>query len=997
VSFVHLHTHSIYSVFDGLTQIKDKAGTGVVRTAAEMGMPAIALTDHKGMYGAVEFLKECHIHGIKPIIGAEMYLCPDVKVRDKEQDTWHLTLLAENNTGYRSLVQLVTEAQIEHHYYVPRVDMDVLARHSDGIIAMSACLSGPLSSLILQGRAEEAEQILQQLLEIFPERFFIELMRHGLEGEQQVEPLLIDMAIRHCVPPVATNDVHYLTRADAAAHDAFMQSSTGGGKSGFDTAEFYFKSPEQMRELFKDIPYAIDNTLYVAGLCNVDLELATDSEGSVNLDVVRSHLPAPPVPQSYGGDAMEYLRDLCRAGWQCKLAHLQSGSEMWQVYLDRINHELEVVEQCGFAEYLVLVWDVLNYCRKEEILIGPGRGSVTGSLVSYLMGISEVDPIEHGLYFERFLDPGRVTMPDIDVDLDDYRRNEGFEYLCRTYGNEHTAQIITFRTTQDKAAIKDRNRGMGDLFDSATVNEITKMLGSASIEDALAAALGEDTDADVDPALVQRLAANPSLRRLFEEAKSLRGLITHVSVHAAGMVVSKEPLSYFVPQQKMKNSNGGETIVSQFDMQGVEDLGLLKIDLLSVRTLRAAGYCIEHIKKNHGVDLDWYCLPYDDPDALKLLQTGNSVGLFQLESRGQQENLRKLRPTRFSDIVILEALYRPGPMEQIPDYIARRHGEPYVTADPRLNDILGETMGLIIFQEDVIRILQEVAGFTFTEADVCRRSIGKKKMEVLVENEQKFLQGGLARGYTQQTLNNIWHTIQRFAGYGFNKAHATGYSMTTMRCAYLKAHYPVEFMCGALSAEIGEDEKKFDAYVKNTMMMGISILPPDINCSHTRMSIENGQIRFGLLTVSGVGLKAADEYIANRPPEGYKSLLDFVRINIAQANKGSVSSLIKAGAFDCFGHGRATLLSSMDAVFDIARQDAKESEQESFDMSGDSSAEMEFAVVQEPSLETLQEWELEVMNVSFLQLSMQQCTRKLLDAHGAGRIMDLHGCLCYRR
>jgi DNA polymerase-3 subunit alpha len=681
---------------------------------------------------------------------------------------------------------------------------------------------------------------------------------------------------------------------------------------------------------------------------------------------------------------------VCREGWSEKLSHLQEGTQQWQVYLDRVLHELEVIEECGFSEYLIIVWDVLNHCREQDILIGPGRGSVTGSLVSYLIGITEADPIEHGLYFERFLDPGRVTMPDIDVDLDDYRRDEGFDYLRSTYGEDHTAQIITFRTTHDKAALRDRNRGMGDLFSNDEMNEIAKLLGSCSIEDALAASRGEEPDEEVDDDLVQRLSTNPTLRRLFEEAKSLRGLVTHVSVHAAGMVVSNHPLHHLVPQQEIK-SKGEAKLVSQFDMQGVEDVGLLKIDLLSLRTLRMAGYCIDHIRENHGIDLDWYELPHDDQAAFELLQGGHSTGLFQMESDGQKGNLRKLKPTRFSDIVILEALYRPGPMEQIPDYIKRRHGEPYNCADPRLNDILSETQGLIIFQEDVIRILQEVAGFTFTEADVLRRGIGKKKRGLVEESKGKFIEGGLANNYARETLEDIWETIERFAGYGFNKAHATGYSMTTMRCAYLKAHYPVEFMCSALSSMIGEDDDLFDGYVRDTLVQGIEILPPHINSSQVRMSIEGEAIRFGLLCVNNVGERAADLFVDRRPDDGYASLLDFVRINMSDVNKGAVANLVKAGAFDCFGHGRASLLSSLDTAFSLAKQDVEDTEQVSFDMGDGDTVDMEIPPVQEPQPNTLQEWEREAMKMSFSQIGLQQSLRGLLDQRGAGRIADLSG------
>lgn len=987
LSFVHLHTHSIYSAFDGLTKIKDKGGKGMVKAAADMGMTALALTDHKGLYGIVEFMQECKKCGVKPIVGAEMYLCRNVGVKDKEEDTWHLTLLAENNAGYRNLVRLITEAHVKHHYYVPRVDLDVLSRYSEGIIAMSACLSGPLSSLLLAGKQEEAEMMLSQLKEIFPERFFIEIMRHGLAGEQQVEQSLVDLAARYQVPPVATNDVHYLSRTDADAHDAYMRGSTGGGKTGFETPEFYLKSPEQMQELFSDMPYALSNTAYVADLCNVDMKLAIDPEGSVDLDVVRSYLPEPPIPEEYNGDFDEYLRDLCRGGWVSKLSHLTQGSAEWNDYISRVLHELDIIKQCGFSQYLIIVWDVLNHCRKSGILIGPGRGSVTGSLVSYLIGITEVDPIQHGLYFERFLDPGRVTMPDIDVDLDDYRCGEAFDYLVKTYGEDHTARILTFRTTRDKAALKDRNRGMGDLVDNNTMNEIAKLLGDTSIEDALSAANGEDTEGSVDAELVKRLTNDPMLRRLFEESKSLRGLVTHLSIHAAGMVVAKPQISDLIPQQILKNTQGKETVVSQFDKDGVEEVGLLKIDLLALRTLRVVRYCLDLIKQNHGVDLEWSSLPYDDSKAFSLLQTGQATGLFQLESKGQQKNLQSLRPTRFSDIVILEALYRPGPMEQIPDYISRRHGEPYMLADQRLNEVLKDTMGLIIFQEDVIRILQHVAGFSFTEADVVRRSVSKKKSESMEQSKEKFVQGGIANGYAQRTLDDIWAIIERFAGYGFNKAHSTGYSVITMRCAYLKAHYPLEFMCAALSSEIGEDEEKFQAYVRDATAQGLLLLPPDVNRSGALMSTEGGAIRFGLQTVNGVGAQAANMIASKRPPGGYASVLDFVDTNSTKLDKGAVASLIKAGALDCFGYNRSTLLSSLGVLFDVAKEEEKAGGQTMFEMSGDGGVEMVLA--NDPPMGTLQEWEREVMKISFIQLREQEDLTRVLTGAGAIRLIDV--------
>jgi len=891
MKFVHLHVHTEYSLLDGAIRIDE-----LLSKVKSYGMSAVAITDHGVMYGVIDFYKKAREMDIKPIIGCEVYVAPGsrfekVAVKGSEP-AYHLVLLAQDKTGYRNLTELVSRAFLEGFYYKPRVDKELLKEYSQGLIALTACLAGEVPRYIASGDRDAAERLVLEYRDIFgPENFFLELQDNKIPEQESINQALMEIGKRHRIPLVATNDCHYLEKTDAQVHDVVLAIQTATTlddpkRLHFPTQEFYVKSPGEMEQAFAAVPEALENTLFIAERCNVNLEL-----GQVLL-------PEFTVPDGF--TPFTYLVHLCEEGLKKRY-----GDPVPAKIKEQVEYELKVINDMGYSAYFLIVWDFVNYARQNGIMVGPGRGSAAGSLVSYALGITNIDPLKYGLLFERFLNPERVSMPDIDIDFCFERRNEVIEYVSSKYGKTHVAQIITFGRMMARQAVRDVGRALG--WSYGDVDKIAKLIPSTpgvTLEKALSA----------NPQLQSLAEQNKDVGSLLSFARRIEGLCRHASVHAAGVVISNQPLMNYVPLQKM---NEGE-IVTQFDMDALQDLGLLKMDFLGLRTLTIIERALKIIKNTHQKNVDLDQIPLDDPETYRLLSKGETVGVFQLESGGMKELLKRLKPEGIEDLIAILALYRPGPLGSgmIEDFIERKHGRVKVTyPHESLESILRETYGVIVYQEQVMKIASQFAGFPLGQADILRRAMGKKKPEVMREQREKFIQGALKQGHDRNTAEEIFNLIEYFAGYGFNKSHSAAYAVISYQTAYLKAHYPTEYLAACLTSN-ASDSDKVAKFIAECKRLGIQILPPDINESLANFTVVGeGKIRFGLAAIKNVGDSAIEEILARRRESRFRNIFDFAeRVDLRVINKRVLESLIKAGAFDSLHSNRAQLLASVEEI-----------------------------------------------------------------------------------
>lgn len=893
LSFVHLHNHTEYSLLDGAARIED-----MVRRAKEMGMPAVAMTDHGTMYGTIDFYKQAKKHGIKAIIGCEVYVAPRSrfdKAAVEGESYYHLVLLAASEQGYRNLIELVSRGYSEGFYYKPRIDREILRSYSEGLIGLSACIAGEIPAAILRGDLAGAEALAAEYKEIFgQENFFIELQDHGMPEEKQANQHLVKLAEKLGLGLVATNDAHYINKEDAECHDVLLCIQTGKtvdepGRMRFPSDDFYLKSPAEMAELFAEYPEALSNTLKIAERCNV------------TFDFDRLYLPDFPTPDGINDD--DYLARLCREAVCRRYPQATPAVE------ERLVYELGVIKKMGYSSYFLIVWDFVNYSRSQSIPVGPGRGSAAGSIVAYLLGITNIDPLKYGLLFERFLNPERVSMPDIDIDFCYERRSKIIEYVVARYGSDRVAQIITFGTMAARAAIRDVGRALNLPY--GEVDRIAKLV-PAELGITLKKALTANRE------LKDLYDSEETVKKLVDLAMAVEGLPRHASTHAAGLVIAKEPLTHFAPLQL--SSEG--FLTTQFDKDRIEEIGLLKMDLLGLRTLTVIGDAIALIRENRGQELDIETIPLEDAKTCAMLAVGDTSGVFQMESSGMTNLVKDLRPERFDDLIPLVALYRPGPLGSgmVSDFIDGRHGKKVVTyLHPLLEPILEDTFGVILYQEQVMQIASTLAGFTLGQADLLRRAMGKKKHEVLDAQRENFLQGAAERGIDAKLAHDVFELMTHFADYGFNKSHSAAYALVAYQTAYLKAHYPQEFYAALLTSVMGTNDK-VGYYIEECRRRGIAVLPPDINASGSSFSVDGEAIRFGLAGVKNAGGNALESIIKARQKGGkFTSLVDFCsRVDMRVVNKRVIESLIKCGAFDSLNARRSQLLHVLEQAVEVA-------------------------------------------------------------------------------
>lgn len=896
MAFTHLHLHTEYSLLDGAAHIKR-----VVDRAKELGMDSLAITDHGSMYGVVEFYKECKAQGIHPVIGCEVYTAARGhldKEAEKDKRQGHLILLAKTQQGYRNLTKLVSIGHTKGFYYKPRIDKDLLREHGEGIIALSACLAGDVQSRLLKGDYNGAKEEALEFLGIFGEgNFYLEIQDQGLPEEAEILPLMKRLHEETGIPLAATNDVHYVRQEDAEAHDVLLCIQTGAqvdqaDRMRFSNDQFYLKSEDEMRKIFHGLPDACDNTHKIAMSCQVDFDFNT------------LHLPEFQAPD--GKTKEEYLRQLCKIG-----LYERYKKEEADRHVKRLNYELSVIENMGYVEYFLIVWDFINFARNKDIVVGPGRGSAAGSLVAYTLRITDIDPIKYDLIFERFLNPERVSMPDIDIDFCYERRGEVIDYVIEKYGEERVAQIITFGTLKAKAAVRDVARAMN--LNYAEADSIAKAIP-------LDLKMNIDKALYMNPELKDKYDNDQRIRKVLDTAKAVEGMPRHASTHAAGIVISKEPLDSYVP---LCISDKG--ISTQFPMTTIEELGLLKMDFLGLRNLTVIRDALELIERNHGVKIDFSSMDYDDSKVYDMISKGNTQGVFQLESTGMTQFMKNLKPDCFEDIVAGISLYRPGPMASIPTYIANKknpHKIQYL--HPSLEPILCVTYGCMVYQEQVMRIVRDLAGYTFGRSDILRRAMGKKKMDVMLAEKEVFLSGALERGISRKAGEEIFNQMVSFAEYAFNKSHAAAYAVIGYETAYLKAHYPVEFMAALMTSVMG-DSHNIAKYIRNCSEMGIDVMPPDVNTSVKKFTAVDGKISFGLLGVKNVGEQAIDEIIEARETKGIPaSIFTFIdNLDVSKVNKKAIESLIKAGALDSLEGNRAQKMATYEGLLESAQSSAR--------------------------------------------------------------------------
>ncbi len=906
MAFTHLHLHTEYSLLDGACRIKH-----LVKRLKDLNMQHCAITDHGVMYGAVEFYQECTANGIRPIIGCEVYICPDME--DKQgisREYSHLILLCENNTGYRNLMTLVSEGFLRGFYYRPRIDYKLLEKHSEGLICLSACLSGDLPKMLLMGRRQDARDYVLRMQKLFGEgRFYIEIMDHGIPEEKQVLPELVRLSRETGVPLIATNDAHYLERKDASAQEVLMCIQTGktledDARIRMETQELYVKTEEEMRALFGTWPDAIENTQKVAQMCQVDFDFST------------IHLPRyAPIPK--GETPLSLLTGLCRKG----LAQRYPGNcEEDSEPLKRLTYELHTIQSMGYVDYFLIVWDFIHYAKKNGIMVGPGRGSGAGSIVAYTLGITALDPLKYNLLFERFLNPERISMPDLDIDFCYERRQEVIDYVARKYGHDHVAQIITFGTMAARGVIRDVGRVLGMSYQD--VDRIAK---------AVPFELGMTLDKalKVSPELAHAYGEEDKVRRLIDTALSLEGMPRHASTHAAGVLITGEPVIHYVPLQK-----NDEVVTTQYPMGTVEKLGLLKMDFLGLRTLTVIRDTLDMMRES-GVDMRPEDIPLTDPAVYEMISQGDTDGVFQLEGGGMRTFLAGMRPENFEDIIAAISLYRPGPMESIPRYIAGKQDPSSVQyATPLLKPILDVTYGCMVYQEQVMQIVRSLAGYSLGRSDLMRRAMSKKKKDVMAKEREYFVHGmqdkdgyqvipGCVRsGVPEDVAEHIFDEMSAFASYAFNKSHAAAYGILAVQTAWLKRHYPVQFMAALMNSVFG-NAAKIAGYIQYCRAHDIPILPPDVNTSlwHFRVDASKGKpgIRFGLGAVKNVGQGAVEAIVKERQKKTFQDIFDFCnRVDTESVNKRVTESLIKAGAFDGLGAARSQNIAVYESAMDAA-------------------------------------------------------------------------------
>ncbi len=889
--FTHLHVHTEYSLLDGASKIPE-----LVAYAKELGMDSLAITDHGVMYGAVEFYQECTKAGIKPILGCEVYLASGSHLEKNNRGMYHLILLAENDIGYHNLMKIVSIGQLEGFYYKPRVDKDVLSTYHEGIICLSACIAGELPVLILQDNLEGARRCIAEYIDIFGrDNYFLEIQDHDMEEEHKVSAALKQLAQEFGLGLVATNDLHYVQRKDAAAQDILLCIQTTRNvddpdRMRFPNDSFYLKSYDEMAQLFGDCPEALENTNKIADRCNITMEFG--------------HLLLPEFPVPDGYDAVSYLRHLCEEALPARYDVVDERVRK------RLDFELDIINTMGYACYFLIVWDFINYCREHDIPVGPGRGSAAGSIVAYLLRITNIEPLRYNLLFERFLNPERVSMPDIDTDFCYVKRNQVLDYVVRRYGQERVAQIITFGTLQARAAVRDVGKALGMSY--GAVDEIAKLI-PRELGITLKKALQQSND------FRQAYDTRPEVKQLIDLAESVEGLPRNAGTHAAGVIIAPRDLKDYVPLQQ--GSEGG--VITQYDKNKVEELGLLKMDFLGLRTLTVIGDCIRFIRETTGEVVDIDNIPLEDEAACAMLRRGETACVFQLESAGITKLLVELAPESFEDLIPLVALYRPGPLGtgMAEDFIAGRHGRRTAKVlHPLMEPILQDTYGVILYQEQVMQITSALAGFTLGQADILRRAMGKKKAKELDSMRQSFIDGAKSLHDIPEALSDeIFSLLQHFAGYGFNKSHSVAYALVAYETAYLKAHWRPQYYAAFLNSVIG-DSDKVSWYISVCKNDGINILPPDVNESGHDFTVhQNNSIRFGLAGVKSTGDAAVDAIVEARNEGGaFKSLTDFCcRVNMRIVNKRVIENLIKCGAMDSFGAKRSQLLAVLEQAADL--------------------------------------------------------------------------------
>lgn len=955
--FTHLHNHTEYSLLDGLPKI-DQLLDFVIKDK----MDAVAVTDHGALYGAIEFYKKAKEKGIKPIIGSELYMATE-KMTDKrpniDNKSYHLILLAKNNVGYKNLVKLITKAHLDGFYYKPRIDEELLKKHSNGLIALSACIQGKIPRLILSGKKEEAKKVALYYQKLFgSDSFYLEIQHHpNIKEQDVVNQELIKISKENNIPLVATCDSHYIYKEDAITQDILMSIGTGSdindpNRLTMTDDDFSMRPQKEMEEIFKSNPSAIENTEKIKALCDVSLPLG------------KTILPHFPLEKKTTVD--EELRELCINGIKEKYS-----KEKEQEAKERLEKELEVIIGAGLSSYFLIVQDFVVWAKKNKIVVGPGRGSAGGSIIAYLLGITNIDPLHYGLIFERFLNPGRakVSLPDIDLDFTDKRRDEVINYISQKYGKDKVAQIITFGTMAAKAAVRDVGRTLG--FPYSFCDKIAKMIPLGSTLEETMESISE---------FRQLYNTDEGAKKIITHAKKLEGVIRHASTHACGTVISDRPLSDIVPLQHPTQNEEG--VVTQYTMNYIEDLGLLKMDLLGLKNLTIIEDTLKRIFVIHNKNIDIENIDLNDKKTFSLLQEGRTIGIFQLESGGMQRYLKQLKPTCIEEVIAMVSLYRPGPMKYIPEYIGRKHGKKDITyMHPRLEPILKETYGVCVYQEQVMKIAGDLAGFTLEEADVLRKAIGKKIEKLLKDQKQKFLKGIVDGGIEKQIGEKLWLWIEPFAQYSFNKSHAAAYAQIAYQTAYLKSHYPKEFMSSLLTAD-QNDTERIGFLITDCKKMKIEVLPPDINESYMGFSVvpKLPQIRFGLSAIKNVGNKIVEFIVEERKKNGgFKSLEDFLtRIDSSSLNKKSMESLILSGAFDKFEE-RGKLLYNIENILTYGREKRKNKTNGQSGLFDDTIMESTIALENSPPLSEKEklEWEKKLLGLFISGHPLEHLKEKL--------------------